>query len=84
MANFSLINLTRDSFIVEYDGIEYSVNGERGTDVWDIFPEMIYRLGANGERILLEDKSLKAEIVKALQEHWPEYHHPWVLDVVKN
>jgi hypothetical protein len=84
MATFSLKNLTRDSFIVEFDGIEYSVNGERGIDVWDIFPQMVYRLGANAERILLEDESLKAKIVSALQAHWPEYGHPWKLNVVKD
>jgi hypothetical protein len=84
MASFSLITLTRDSFIFEFGGIKYSVNGERGADVWDIFPKMIYRLGASGERVLLEDEALSARIVSALQAHWPEYGHPWELNVVKD
>lgn len=83
MGNFSLTHLTRDSFIVEFDGHEYNVSGERGVDTWDIFPKMVYRRGTNGEWTLLEDEALKAEIVKALQNHWPEYRYPWKLHLVK-
>ncbi len=84
MGNFSLTYLTRDSFIVEFDGQEYNVNGERGVDVWDVFPKMVYRRGTNGKWRLLEDEALKAEIVEALQNHWPEYRYHWKLHIVKD
>ena len=84
MGKFSLTHLTRDSFIVEFDGQEYNVNGERGIDVWDIFPKMVYRRRANGKWQLVEDERLKTEIVAALQDHWPEYRYHWKLNLVND
>ena len=49
MANFALTNLTRDSFIVTFNNAEYNINGERGLDVWDVFPKMVYSRGSKGE-----------------------------------
>ena len=80
MSTFSLKNLTRDSFIVEFEGKEYNVSGERyGDGTWEIFARMVYRLGPGGDWKLLEDESLKAKVVAALREHWHEYQLPWTL-----
>lgn len=85
MADFSLKTLTRDSFIVDYDHIEYSVNGERGGDgVWDVFPEMVYRIVSDGRPRLVEDKALKAAIVDALFANWDAYDYDYTLNRVED
>ena len=80
MPDFSLKTLTRDSFIVEYDGCEYKIDGERyGDGTWQIFPKMVYRADADGKRTLLEDVTLKKELVSELRRNWPGYDYPWTL-----
>ena len=80
MSGFSLKTLTRDSFVVEYDGKEYRINGERyGDGTWAIFPKMVYRAGAEGSLTLLEDKALKERLVAELRRNWPAYDFPWTL-----
>ena len=84
MKNFSIKTLTRDSIVVGFEGGEYNVNGERGLYVWDIYPEMVYFKGLDEKWRLLEDASLRAQIVEALLRHWIEYEFPWELHVVED
>jgi hypothetical protein len=80
MSNFSLKHLIRDSFIVEFEGAEYQVDGERyGDRTWEIFPKMVYRREVAGKLKLLADEGLNASIVAALPEHWHEYDLPYAL-----
>ena len=80
MPAFSIKTLTRDSFIVEFDGADYKVDGERGGDgTWEIFPDMVYTVAADGTRELVDDARLRNAVVAALREHWHEYDYPWTL-----
>ncbi|MBT8447879.1 MAG: hypothetical protein KJO38_12060 [Gammaproteobacteria bacterium] len=80
MPAFTIKHLTRDSFIVEFDGFEYNVDGERyGDGRWEIFPKMVYQRMPDDTLSLVEDEQLRAAIVAALREHWPEYGYPWTL-----
>ena len=85
MSTFSLITLTRDSFIVDYDGIEYSVNGERGGDgTWDVFPQMVYQIVPDSRPRLVEDDALKAAIVAALFANWDQYGYDYTLNLIED
>ena len=85
MPKFSLKTLTRDSFIVDYDGVEYSVNGERGGDgTWDVFPKMVYRTVPDGLATLVEDEKLKAAIVAALFANWSQYDFDYTLNLIED
>lgn len=85
MTAFSLETLTRDSFVVRYDHVEYIVSGERGGDgVWEIFPKMVYRTVPDERPTLLDDEALKASIVSALVRHWPQYGYEYTLKVVED
>ena len=81
MPAFTLITLTRDSFIVEFGGIEYSVSGERyGDGRWEIFPDMVYERLPDGGARLVSKPRLRAAIVAALRQHWADYDYPWTLE----
>ena len=80
MSDFSLKTLTRDSFVVEYAGQEYKIDGERyGDGTWAIFPKMVYRSDAAGKLTLVEDEALRTELVSELRRSWPDYDYPWTL-----
>ena len=85
MAEFNLTTLTRDSFVVEYDGNEFIVSGERGNDgVWDVFPKMVYRKMPENLPTLVEDETLKAEIVAALIANWDKYGYDYTLNLIED
>lgn len=84
MTEFSLTTLTRDSFVVEYDGVEFIVSGERGAEVWDVFPKMVYRKVPDSRPKLVEDESLKASIVAALIANWDNYGYDYTLNLIED
>ena len=84
MSDFALLSCTRDAFLVEFDGAHYKVDGERGRDVWDVFPEMIYRCASDGSRHRVEDAALRRRIVDALVAHCAAGDFDWRLNVVRD
>ena len=43
---------------------------------------MVYRRGADGAWVLMEDDSLKQRIVAALDEHCAGHDYPWTLRIL--
>lgn len=80
MSDFSLKTLTRDSFVVEFDGQKYKIDGERyGDGTWAIFPKMVYRADARGNLTLVKDEALRKKLVSELRRNWPSHEFPWTL-----